>query len=336
MICKFRLRATIAVPRMTATFALVVAILAVGHYNPARSAISVTSAGGRPSVPTAKPPKPPVFQLYRYQILPLDVVQDSLFDQPIPIEELLEQKNEIFADALRSIKTWEYPKGEIIYRFEGEDRDAFLLRMGVRRTVTLHTRDFDERETEDWPGIVVAIDNDPEVQKTAIQLDFRVFRHTQTVARILEDNLNRALRKDNLSVYFEPLFERSDFWKTVERYPNQILRASFDLISPNMSNISGELNLDLAELHKNTNTKRTKLELNSDRGTALQLTPKDPTVNSLVNYASDGGGEISLKIVGLKRKIKTSQSIKETSFQELRITGRDEKQIGQIARDILE
>jgi hypothetical protein len=285
-----------------------------------------------------KKSKRPVFQLYRYQILPLDVVQDSLFDRPIPLEELIEQKNEIFADALRNLKEWQYHKGEIIYHFEGEDRNAFVLKMGVLRAVTLHTKDFeyDETQAEDWPKIVIAIDNDPEVQKAAIQLDYRVFQHTGTVARILEDNLNRVLRRDNLNVFFEPMFERGDFWRTVSQYPNQITRASFELVSPNMSNITRVLNVELGELCRATNTGKTNLELNGKEGSGLRLSPDDPIVSSLVDYASEGGGKITLKISGLDQTITTSESIKEITISEVEMSGDSAKQLASLARTILE
>jgi len=285
-----------------------------------------------------KKPNRPVFHIYRYQILPLDIVQDSLFDRPIPLDELIERKNEIFADALRNLQDWQYHKGEIIYHFEGEDRDVFVLRMGVLRPVTLHTKEFefDEREAEDWPKIVIVIDNDPDTQKAAIQLDWRVFQHTATVARILEDNLNRVLRKDQLSVFFEPMFERGDFWRTVQQYPSQITRATFELISPNMSNISRTLKVELGDLHRATNTKKTKLELNSEENSALTLRPEDPTISSLVDYASEGGGKISLKIRGLEKTITTSKSIKETTISEMEITADSVKQVTDLARSILE
>jgi len=315
--------------------AIVLAILIAGAYNPARSTTSVTSAGGRPPV---KKSKRPVFHLYRYQILPLDAVQDSLFDRPVPLEELIERKNEIFADALRNIREWQYHNGEIIYRFEGEDRGVFALRMGILRPVTLHTKEFeyDEKEVEDWPKILILIDNEPDAQKAGIQLDYRVFQQTATVARILESNLNRVLRRDRLSVFFEPLFERGDFWRTVQSYPNQITRASFELISPNMSNISRILKVELGDLHRATNTQKTKLELNSEEGSALRLTPDDPTISSIVDYASEGGGKISLKIRGLEGTITTSESIKEITISELEITGDNVKQVASLARSILE
>lgn len=314
--------------------AILLAILFLGTYNPGRSYILHPLE----APPMTKKPARPVFQLYRYQILPLSqTFQRSFFDDRInSFEELVQKKNELFADAIKSIENWEYSKGEIIYRFEAEDEDFLIFRMGVLRKINLHTKEFSERETEDWPAIFIVINNDPKIQTAAVQLDSRVFQHTQTVARILEDNLNRLLRRNNLGVYFEPLFEKGNFWETVERYPNQIMKASFDLISPNMANISEGLKIDLGALHRSTNTKRTKLELNSDEGATLTLRRDDPTINSLVDYASEGGGTISIKIVGMKRTITTSDSIKETIIDEAIIKTDDPKLLAKQLEMLLE
>src|ERR1043165_1563473 len=56
--------ARIGVASLVAALAIFLVILTAGVYNPARSATSCTSVGGRSPVPKAKS-KPPVFQLYR-------------------------------------------------------------------------------------------------------------------------------------------------------------------------------------------------------------------------------------------------------------------------------
>ena len=272
-----------------------------------------------------KPPAEATFQLYRYQILPLSR-QDFLPLPGVPnLEELLEQKNRLFAEALTSIERFEHDKGEIIHRLEVADDDFMVLRIGSRKRLQLHRRDFSEEPGEDWPFVYVVINNDPQIQTAAIQSDFKVFRRTRTVAQILEDNLNRVLHRENLGVYFEPQFEKGDFWSTVERYPNRIVQATFDLVSPNMSNISNTLKIDLGALNKSTNTKRTVIDLNSDRDANLTLKPDDPILSGMVDYASKGGGAIKLKVEGLKRSISTKNQVKEVSINAVSIETSDPK-----------
>jgi len=283
-----------------------------------------------------KPPAQPVFQLYRYQILPLSR-QGFL---PLPgvqsLDDLIARKNEIFAHALGSIEKFQHPKGEIIHRLIVDERDIVILRMGALKKVHLHKRDFSEKQEEDWPSILILINNDPDVQTVAIQLDFKVFRRTRTVAQILEDNLNVVLRRENLGVYFEPQFEKSDFWATVEKYPNRIVEASFDLVSPNMANIRQSLTIDLGALNKSTNTRRTVIELNSDPGATLTLSPEDPILTGLVDYASKGGGPIKLKIQGLRRSITTTNRVKEIIVDELSLETNDPKLLASTLESLLD
>jgi hypothetical protein len=94
-----------------------------------------------------------------------------------------------------------------------------------------------------------------------------------------------------------------------------------------MPSITKDLKLDLGVLAKSTNTKRTVLELKSEVGASLTLSPEDATVESLVDVASKGGGKISLKVTGISKKITTTESIKETTIHEAIITTADPKEL---------
>lgn len=88
-----------------------------------------------------------------------------------------------------------------------------------------------------------------------------------------------------------------------------------------MANLSKALTIDLAALNETTNTKETKIELNSADGSHLNLDRNNPLINGLVDYAAGGGGNIKLRIKGLKRTIHTSTSIQEESIDELKVEG---------------
>lgn len=79
------------------------------------------------------------------------------------------------------------------------------------------------------------------------------------------------------------------------------------------------LELDLAQLSADTNSHRTDLKLNSSEGSTLEINQENSLVNSLVEYSSQGGGDIVVKIKGLKKTIRTSKSVREISFDELSI-----------------
>jgi hypothetical protein len=58
-------------------------------------------------------------------------------------------------------------------------------------------------------------------------------------------------------------------------------------------------------------------------------------VSSLVDYASLGGGSISVKVEGIKKRLKTSDSIKSVEIEEIRITGRQPNEIAAILKDLM-
>lgn len=69
-------------------------------------------------------------------------------------------------------------------------------------------------------------------------------------------------------------------------------------------------------MHGDTNTQKTKLKLNSEKESYLVLDENSTLVNSIVNYAAFGGGDIEVKVAGLARKLHTAQSVKDFSMED--------------------
>lgn len=261
------------------------------------------------------------FHVYRYQILPIrrDTLQLQI-DSPIKtLDELIEHKNEIFQEAVLGLREFTYSRARLVHRVVASDADLLLLQFGASKSLRRKNRNFELEQIENWPSVYLAINNRPDVQKLAIQLNRAAFSSTATFARVIEDDLNDVLGRYNLRVYIEPLFDEGSFWDLVDRYPNQITQVEFELISPNMSNISGGLKLDLGALHRSTNTKKTELQLNSDESANLTLSRDDETIGSLVTYASEGGGAVHLRVKGIRRKVNVGQNATEVSVDELDI-----------------
>jgi hypothetical protein len=93
------------------------------------------------------------------------------------------------------------------------------------------------------------------------------------------------------------------------------------MIAPNLANISKGLGLDLGELKKTTNSINTNLSLNAPKGEGLTLSPKDPFTSSLVDYASQGGATIHLKIKNIRKTVKTEDSVKTIEISNLFFDG---------------
>lgn len=263
------------------------------------------------------------FDVYRYQIVPLSRQgQASLFEEDyLSEEDLLKKKNIYFQEAVEQHRTLlEGRKIEYLYKILNTTHDNILIRLATRKNLNIDTKEFTERVIETFPNIFILINNNPSVQEIIIQKNYKAFTYTNDVIKILERNINKYLRQHNLQIYIQPIFDQKDFWNLAQQYEGRITKLSFDLVRPNMPNISGVLSEDLKELQKTSNSHRTKLELNAGTGNVLtNITEQNSQVKNMVDYASNGGGDIYLKAKGVKSKIKTNKSVTEFSVNELEI-----------------
>jgi hypothetical protein len=167
----------------------------------------------------------------------------------------------------------------------------------------------------------VVINNDPNSQMIAIELEEEAFYRTSTVSNILISNINDKLRNYRLTLEVLPTFVKNEFWNIVKSHTNRITKTQFYMVAPNLANISKGLELDLGEIKSRTNSLHTNVSLQAPNKESLTLSESDSFTNSLVNYASEGGGTVHLKIKGLRKLIKTEDSIKSTEVDEIYFTG---------------
>lgn len=108
----------------------------------------------------------------------------------------------------------------------------------------------------------------------------------------------------------------------------------FELVTPNMASISKALPEDLRAFAKKTNAVKSKLTLEADPDSALVLEKDDKTVEGLASYTSEGGGNISISLSGLKKKINTSTTVKEIEIGDAKLEGSAEE-IAQILKSLM-
>ncbi len=222
-------------------------------------------------------------------------------------------------------------KGQLIY-----DRNNFLLyRFAPRRTTKIENEYFEEEQYEDWPSIIIAIWNDKDKQIIAIQDRKKAFSSTKSVLKTIINSLNIALVEKQLKVLAEPIFNKEAFWKIIKQYNNKIKNIRFELITPNMANISKALSDDLKNLAKDTNTSKTKIEIDAE-DSLLFINENNKQISSLVDYASEGGGNISIKASNVQKRIQTANSIKSIDIGEIELHGDNAENIASILRSILE
>jgi hypothetical protein len=107
----------------------------------------------------------------------------------------------------------------------------------------------------------------------------------------------------------------------MKQHKGKVSQITFDLITPNMANISGSLPDDLRDFAKRTNSIQTAVSITADPASSLKIEKTDPAVNGLVDYSTSGGGDISIRLTGIKKKIHTSRSVKEVTIDEAVLSG---------------
>lgn len=261
------------------------------------------------------------FETYRYQILPISKsIQLTIDDDVNSYDDLVEKKNQFLAEILNKGKlNFEHSKSKISLRFDGSGDDVFIFRINVLRKLKRHTSDFKVEQIEDYPAVRIAFHNDKSKQIIAIERNGKAFANPETVSHIIENNLNRYLKSKNLAIYIEPIYSKEDFWEVVKKYENRIRQLDFELIRPNMSNISSKIDEQLKVLENSVDAHRLNLKLQSSKKANLIVDRQNPQIDGLVEYASQGGGNVSFKIKGLRKKVKTTKTPTEINIDELEL-----------------
>jgi hypothetical protein len=266
------------------------------------------------------------FHLFRYQILPINrYFQLSYLSDIKTIEQLLSKKNELFSKALEQVKDFNDSRHETVVKKLYKTDDFFLYKIAINRSIRRETKEFTEEYIDHWPSVLVGIWNDPEMQLVAVQKRTTAFKRTEIVIKLILNSINPILSRNNLSAFYEPLFEKRVFWNIINEYKGRIQKIEFNFLTPNMANISGELPENLKEFAKITNSIENELSIEADEQSSLHIERSNQALQGLVDYSSQGGGDIAVKISGLKKKIHTSKTVKEIEVEDLQLQGTSEE-----------
>lgn len=233
-----------------------------------------------------------VFFLYRYQILPVDTQPSLLYN----LKDLIAKKNQYFRDAVLSLKISGKDEEKRRYKYEvgryiGE---SIMLITSRQKSVKVIREDHTPTDVDSFPFAYIIFDNDKDRQIIAVQESAEL--HARTIVSKLEKTLQKSLAKNHLMVKITPIYKESNFWIFVEENEGKISSLSFNLITPNMANISSRLSEDLKKTAKTTGTIETNLKFNASKTGSLNLQQDNSELDGLVNYAAQGGGEIGIKL----------------------------------------
>lgn len=275
------------------------------------------------------------FNLYRYQLLPTDrYFQGDLYGIT-SLDELISKKNDIFYCAISGPYAFKSTSPETNVQKLFDDGEFILFQVAVNRVVKIETQDFDSKAIENWPKFLVAIWNHPDRQIIAVQRRNIAFQKPQSVVKVLAKSIEDTMTKHQLVMAWEPIVERRVFWNLVNLHQKNIKKVEFELITPNMASISKTLPQDLKDLAKKSNAVKSSVSLESASDSALVLSESDPVVRSLADYTSEGGGNVSITLIGMKKKIHTSATVREFEVSDAKLEG-DPQAIASILKSLLE
>ncbi len=259
------------------------------------------------------------FDLYRYQLLPISQFQQHLFDKPLSADEIRAKKNIFFKMALEQLPQFTSARSQVIHKTVFHLEDWFVLKIGSHKSITRDTEDFHIEKIETWPNITIIINNNSSSQIIAVSRNHKAFNGSRSVINLLSSALTKQLYSFGLSVEIKEIFEKNSFWRMIDEHKNNILKIRFEMIAPNMANISKALTVDLKQLHRDSNCHKANIELEAPHDSHLEVNPDNELINGCVDYSSEGGGDIVLKIKGLRRQLKTSTSIKTLEIDEFSV-----------------
>lgn len=262
-----------------------------------------------------------IFELYRYQLLPASQLQQDLFHKKISADEIRSRKNEFFDNTLSQLPQFRHRGVEIKHKVELHSDNWLIFKLGAHKSVDRDNEDFERERIESWPNVTVLVHNHPDTQIIAISRNVRAFSSTAAVSKIFERTMSHALKEYGLTIVIKEQFEKNNFWSLISANIGRVTRVRFEMVSPNMANISKTLKIDFKQLNRESNCQKANLELEAIQGTALEIKEGNELIDGCVEYASLGGGDIAIKLRGLKKEIRTSTTVKSIEISEINLHG---------------
>lgn len=263
-----------------------------------------------------------VFEVYRYLLLPLKQKQIEIFGKKYTANEIRDIKNQVFSDVLSTflIDGWRSSRYELSSKVIYDEDDWFVFQLGRKKEIEVTLRNLVKKEeVEDWPAATIVINNRLDTQVICVSKDTGAFSSTQTVINILQENLRDRLNRYGLMIDINKTFYHQDFWKMIKENEGDIRSLKFEFVSPNMANLNSELMVDLKGFRDKNNSQRTSLELSVDikqSESSIEVSEEDEDIQKMVNYVSEGAGDITLHRRSKKEGIKMNENVRKIEIDE--------------------
>ena len=278
------------------------------------------------------------FMVFGYQILPTTTsIQYEIDSEIKSYDDLVARKNDIFQDVISNPRLLFKGRGyNVLSKIEYNKGSDFILRMDVKKNVTLSDQDFNEKEESDYPNILVFINNDPTVQTMLIEDNTSAFTSPEAVRNIISKSIKDHLKKRSLTVYIEAKYDSTEFWETLKKYEGKITTLKFDLIKPNMANISNKAVEAIKMLKSNMNSHKTSIGFTApSKGRLENLNQSNEELKSIVEYSAETGTVPTIKVKGYQKRIKTTKNEKVVKIDELTIKGSSMEELVRVFKGLI-
>jgi len=258
-----------------------------------------------------------LFQHFLFQMSPVDNDQLEMF-QKESRELRKKKKNEYFDEALKQLE--DFDDGKHVCKLFYGNEENYIFKIGQKKLTTISDKKLKEHFTEDHPWIFVLISNNPEVQTILISENPVAFSKPIVAKNFLKKVLGDYLSHKGLELSVESKFKKKEFWDIVKSKP--ITKVDFTIVKPNMARISKHLSEAIKDTIENVDSHTTHVSFKAGEKSSLNnINQSNKDVNGMVNYASEGAGNISVKLKGVKHVIKTAEMITTSEISQAEIEG---------------
>lgn len=268
------------------------------------------------------------FHIFRYHLNPIsnESQQVELFEnEKKSPEELRERKNEFFNEVLQELNYYKDDRNPL--KVEHNENEFYLIKLAQRKSTKI-TQDFEDFSVTNEPFVYIIINNNPEVQKIAISENVEAFTKPKVVKNILFKLFNNNLKGYGLEIGIEELFKKETFWKFIKDHKYELKLIDFKYIRPNLANISKSLPEDFRTFTDNVNSKESRIVIKApENGVLENIDKSNQAINGLVEYTSEGAGDIKLQVKGIKKRYSTKKNPVIVKISEAKIEGPAEQVI---------
>ena len=152
---------------------------------------------------------------------------------------------------------------------------------------------------EEWPHILVIVcvsPTQPLGQTIAVMKDSEIFSAPIHALRSLVSYMtphNELLH--GYELILSSLSRTESFWEIIKTRDGRIQRLSFDLAVPNFLGLNDEISKSMKTINRKYNATKATIAIENPEG-SLHVPLQDEFVQEAVNYASEGAGDIKIKV----------------------------------------